>query len=160
MNFFTSPFFSLCFDWKLCQRRLFLIAIFLSAVSRIEAQQYRVSPEDVLSITVLYHPEFSQAQVTVPSSGHIQVPGVGDLFVVGKTTTALDKELTRRLLKQLQRPEVTVALLTPRTKRVFLIGAVSKPGAYELKSGFRVSEALALAGGLTVRPEQAHGVLR
>jgi len=136
-----------------------LLTVWLSTGLVAQAQQYRLGPDDILSVTVLYHPEFSITQVTVPSSGHIQVPGAGDIYVAGKTTSQLDSELTKRLLNQLRLPEVTVALLTPRTQRVFLLGAVVKPGAYDLKRGFRVSEALALAGGLTVRPEQASGTL-
>ena len=138
---------------------LFFTLFILCSNVAAKAQQYRIGADDVLSVTVLYHPEFSVAQVTVPSSGNIQVPGVGNIYVAGKTTSQLTREVTKRLLNQLRLPEVTVSLITPRVQRVFVLGAITKPGAYDFKRGFRISEALALAGGLTVRPERARGTL-
>lgn len=124
-----------------------------------QAQSYVLAPDDVIGIQVARHPEFSVELQTVPSSGHIQVPTVGDFAVAGKTTAQLAGEITRRLSKTLLHPSVTVFLRSQRTLRVFVLGAVEKTGPVDVKPGFRVSEVLALAGGLSGLPDQTDGFL-
>jgi protein involved in polysaccharide export with SLBB domain len=124
-----------------------------------QAQEYRLGPEDVLSVTVLRHPEWSVDLMTVTSAGKISLPVVGDLFVSGKTTSQVDAEITRRLRGRVLRPEVTVTLKQARLARIFVLGVVAKPGAYDIKPGWRVSEALAVAGGPTVRTEVIEATL-
>lgn len=45
-----------------------------------------------------------------------------------------------------RRPQVAVAIGTYRSQRIFILGEVSKPGAYALSSEMSLVEALALAG--------------
>lgn len=125
----------------------------------VQAQVYTLGPDDVLSVIVLRHPELSVEMQVVPSSGRIQVPSVGDIYVAGKTTSQVAFEITQRLKKTLLRPAVTVALRTQRVQRVFVSGAVIKTGVYDIRPGFRVTDALALSGGLIGLPEQVDGTL-
>ena len=46
-------------------------------------------------------------------------------------------------------PEVSVIVTEVRSFRVSVLGEVAKPGRFELKSGVRLVDALAMAGGLT-----------
>jgi len=124
-----------------------------------QAQEYRLGPDDVVSVSVLRHPEWSVDQVTVTSAGKISLPVAGDLFVSGKTTSQVDAEITRILRARVLRPEVTVSLKQARLARVFVLGVVTKPGAYDIKPGWRVSEALAVAGGPSVRTEVIEATL-
>lgn len=137
-----------------------LVALFMSALQgAAQAQDYRLGPDDVIGITVLKHPEFSVDNVTVPSSGKIQLPIVGAIVVTGKPVSQVEREITKALRKELLRPQVTVSIRQQRPRRVFLQGAVNKPGVYDLKPGGRVTEALAMAGGLSARPERVDGTL-
>jgi protein involved in polysaccharide export with SLBB domain len=52
-----------------------------------------------------------------------------------------------------------VTLVKARPQQVFVLGPVAKPGTYEIQPGWRISEALAAAGGLTVRPALTETVL-
>jgi polysaccharide biosynthesis/export protein len=136
--------------WK----ALLLGGIALVALSGAgQAEEYRLGPEDVLAVGVLRHPEWSVNQVTVTSAGKINLPVVGELVASGKTIAQLDAIITQRLSGRIRFPEVTVSLVTPRQTQVFVVGSVAKPGAYPIKPGWRVSDALAVAGGTTVRPE-------
>ena len=135
------------------------LSFFLFSSLAAMAQVYALGPDDVLSVVVLRHPELSVPEQMVPSSGRIQVPAVGDVYVVGKTTSQVAAEITRRLKTTLLRPEVTVALRSQRTRRVFVLGAAAKAGVYEMKPGFRITEVLALAGGLVAQPDQIDGFL-
>ena len=83
----------------------------------------------------------------------------GSVHVTGRTLQEVAQGLTQALKARLVDPEVSVSLVTPRVQRVFVLGAVARPGVYELKPGWRVTEALASAGGLTARPEAVGGAL-
>jgi protein involved in polysaccharide export with SLBB domain len=123
------------------------------AGAQMRGQEYMLGPGDVIGVTVLRHPEMSTETMTIGANGRINLPVVGQLRAAGKSIGQLDQEITNALRVRLRKPEVTVVLRNARARQVFVLGAVARPGAYELKPGWRVSEALAMAGGLTGRPE-------
>ncbi len=128
---------------------------FLALTSVAYAQEYRLGPDDVLTVTVLRHPELSADQVTVTQDGKINLPVAGEVTITGKTAAEASQAIASALKSRLVSPEVTVAIKQARPERVFVLGAVGHPGIFDLKPGWRVTEALAAAGGLTVRPELA-----
>ncbi len=119
------------------------------------SQEEVLAPDDVLGITVLDHPEFSVDNVTVGSDGKIQLPLTGSIFVAKKTLRQVTEAVRKALLRELRDPQVTVTLKLAHPRRVFVLGAVVKPGIYEIKPGWRITEIIAAAGGLAVRPELA-----
>lgn len=128
--------------------------------ARAAAQgDYRLGPDDVLSITVLRHPELSSEQVSVPASGRIDLPEAGGILVTGKTTSQLAAAIRRALRRTMVAPEVTVSLRQARTRRLFVLGAVAKPGVYDIRPNWRVTEALAAAGGLPGRADETTATL-
>ncbi len=137
---------------------LILCAIVL-APGVVSAQDYKLGPDDVIAVTVLRHPEASIPATTIPSTGRIQLPIAGEIYVAGKTTSQVQSQVTKALRVRYLRPNVTVSLLKQRERRVFVSGAVNKPGVLELKPGWRLSEALAAVGGLTARADQIAGTL-
>lgn len=148
----SSPFASFRFLMS-------LLALCLGVGRGAQAQDYFLGPDDTIGVTVLRHPELSVPIQVVPSSGRIQVPGVGDVMVSGKTTSQAAAEIAQRLRTTLLRPEVVVSLVGQRVRRAFVTGAVIKSGPVEIKQGFRVSEIISLAGGLTAAPERVEGIL-
>lgn len=138
-----------------------LLLCILSAFSPLRAQtpvEELLMPEDVLTVTVLDHPEFS-GDVTVATNGKIQLPLVGAVVASGKTVNQVAAAISKALLRELRNPQVTVALKQAHARRVVVSGAVTKPGIYDVKPGWRITEALAAAGGLAVRPELAAATL-
>jgi len=123
------------------------------------SEDYRLGPEDVLSVTVLRHPELSVDPVSVTADGKIQLPVAGSISVANKTISEAQALITQALKSRLLNPEVTVAVRQARPDRVFVIGSVNKPGIYDLKPGWRITEAMASAGGFTNRPEMIAGSL-
>src|SRR4028118_612048 len=71
--------------------------------SAASAPDYRFGPNDVISVTVLRHPEWSVDQITVNSAGKISLPVVGEIFVAGKSISQVDSEITRALVKRIVR---------------------------------------------------------
>lgn len=133
---------------------LLLLALLLVSGGVLSADEgYRLGPEDVVSVTVLRHPELGADLVTVTSDGLLQVPVAGAVAVGGKTAQEASAAIAQALRGRLLSPEVTLSVKQLRTNRIFVLGGVTKPGIYDLKPGWRVTEALAAAGGLLTRPE-------
>jgi polysaccharide export outer membrane protein len=119
----------------------------------VSSPNYVLGPEDVIAVEVARHPDMN-TEALVLEDGTITVSRVGRLSVTGKTVQELQQLLTQKYLEILRKPEVTVGVKTPRVERVFVNGAVNKPGAVDLKKeNWRITEALAQAGGLSLRPD-------
>ena len=103
--------------------------------------------EDVISVQVIKHPEFS-GDFLVPVGGRIDFPGAGGIQVIGMTVESLGKLLTTKLSQELKYPRVSVTLKQARALRVYVAGAVARAGIIDLKPGWRISEILSAAGGL------------
>ena len=133
---------------------LFFVA-FAALYNGASAQDYRLGPRDVLSVTVLRHPELSADKIEVDPGGRIRLPFVGSIVASGKTTSEITALIRQGLARQLNNPTVTVAILQTRPQQVSVSGAVKTPGLFEIGPNWRISEAIAAAGGLTTSPETA-----
>jgi protein involved in polysaccharide export with SLBB domain len=135
----------------------------IGGVANAQAQQakpeYQIRPGDMLSVIVLRHPEMSAEQIIVSSAGKISLPVIGKMLVSGKTIKEVDTAITDRLYIRLRRPEVTVTLKHIGPVQVFVQGMVRKPGAHAFKPGWRVSDALAAAGGLSLPADEVEVTL-
>lgn len=116
---------------------------------------YVIGPDDVLGITVLRHPEFSVDQAVVPGTGLVALPVVGTVQATGKTVAQLDAEITRKLKVRLLKPEVAVSIVKPAPRPLYVVGQVRNPGVLEFKNGWRITQALASSGGLTIDSDLA-----
>jgi polysaccharide export outer membrane protein len=109
---------------------------------------YRIGPEDVLQISVWGNEAVSRTAPVRPD-GRISLPLLNDVQAAGLTPMELRDELVRRLAEYIPQPEVAVSVTEVRSFKVSVIGAVTKPGRYELKSRATVIDVLALAEGFT-----------
>ncbi|MDB5243838.1 MAG: hypothetical protein JWP57_4464, partial [Spirosoma sp.] len=114
----------------------------------IDPARYVLGPEDVISVVVLRHPEFSTTDLVIPSSGSLLLPVVGTVRFTGRTIPQVSAELTKKLRARLLRPEVSVSLSKARPRPVYVQGAVKGGGILEFKDGWHITQALAAAGGL------------
>ncbi len=122
------------------------------------SEDYTLDTGDVLTVVVLRHEQFS-GEFTVPPSGRVVFPGVGELSVRGLTLNQLSEMLRERLSQRLRNPEVFVSLKEARPLLVFVEGQVNRPGAYPIRPGWRVAEAVAAAEGLKILPERTVATL-
>jgi protein involved in polysaccharide export with SLBB domain len=127
--------------------------------AKTQPSDYRLGPDDTLSVTILDHPNLGVPQIKVDAAGKIRLPIVGSLTVSGQTIGQVTRRITSILDKELNHPDVTVTLIQARARRVFVSGAVLKPGIYEIGPNWRVSEVIAAAGGLITRPELVSSTL-
>jgi len=110
---------------------------------------YKLGPDDAISIQVINFPELSVPQVTIPPDGKITVPVLkADVPVAGKTTEQVAQMLTKRWTKYVNDPSVTVTLTARRRQSVQFYGHVVRAQAVEYKTDMHLMQALAGVGGV------------
>ena len=109
---------------------------------------YRIGPEDILQISVWKNEAMSRT-LPVRPDGKISLPLLSDVQAAGLTAIELREILTKKLAEYMPNPEVSVIVSEIRSFKVSVIGEVSRPGRYELRSWTTVLDVLALAGGFT-----------
>lgn len=109
---------------------------------------YVLGPEDVLDVEVFNVPELTKT-VRVANDGTISLALLGRIRAAGLTAEQLRAELERRWGKTyLQNPQVAIFIREFHAQPVSVIGAVERPGVYELKGPRTLVEVLSMAGGL------------
>lgn len=86
--------------------------------------------------------------ILVPENGNIELPKIGAIQVIGKTTQALSLEIQKAVKDYVKNPLVTVRYMN---YRLSVLGEVNKPGVFTINNErVTILEALAMAGDLTV----------
>src|ERR1700722_17834561 len=109
---------------------------------------YKIGPQDVLRIDVWKEPEISRTTPVRPD-GRISLPLLNDVQAAGLTPTQLAGVITEGLKKFITNPQVTVGVSEINSRRVYVTGEVTKPGAFPLQSGMTVLQGLTSSGGFT-----------
>jgi polysaccharide export outer membrane protein len=109
---------------------------------------YSIAPEDVLTIDVWKEPEISRT-VPVRRDGKISLPLLNDLQAAGLTPSQLGAEIVERLRATIVHPQVTVIVAQMSSLRIYILGQVTRGGAYPLVPDMTVMQALSVAGGFT-----------
>ena len=109
---------------------------------------YVIGPQDVLDIDVWKEAELTRS-VPVRPDGKISLPLLNDIQAAGLTPTQLSEEITTELKKFITDPQVTVIVTQINSQRVYILGEMTRPGAYPLLPGMTVLQALSSAGGFT-----------
>jgi polysaccharide biosynthesis/export protein len=109
---------------------------------------YIIGPQDVLDISVWKEPELTRA-VPVRPDGKISLPLLNDVRAAGLTPNQLAAQITASLKKFVTDPQVTVIVSQINSQRVYILGEVTRTGAYPLLPGMTILEALSSAGGFT-----------
>jgi polysaccharide export outer membrane protein len=133
--------------------------------------QYRIAPNDILSVTVWEHPELTipfgafrgpeENGVQVYANGTMYYPYVGLVQVAGKTIQEVREDLVRGLKKVIENPQVSVRVGLFRGKRVEVTGEVKTPSTLPVTDiPLRVSDAIVRAGGLVPESDPSHVTLK
>ena len=110
---------------------------------------YIIGVDDVLTVKVYKEDNFS-GDIVVRPDGKITPPGVGnDILAAGLTVEQLkDKIIEQLKAKYFDSPDVSLAVKTINSRRVYITGAVMKPGPYLLTGPMTVLQLISAAGGL------------
>ncbi len=111
---------------------------------------YVVGPGDGLSID-LWGGVSERLVRTVDREGRVSLPEIGPLLVSGKSLADVQGELQQALRTQFKDESADVSLSRLRTIRVYEVGDVANPGAYDISSLSTPLNALFAAGGPTAQ---------
>jgi polysaccharide biosynthesis/export protein len=109
---------------------------------------YVVGPGDSLSID-LWGGVSQRLVRTVDREGRVSLPEAGPILVSGRTLGDVQQEVQRVLRTQFRDVSADVSLQRLRTVRVYVVGDVFSPGAYDVSSLSTPLNALFAAGGVT-----------
>lgn len=110
---------------------------------------YIIGPNDLLSINVFKVPELNTT-VRVAGDGTIALPLLGTIQVEGLNQSQLETKLATMLDERyLQNAQVSVFIREYKSKTVSVVGAVTRPGDYELLGKKSLLQVLSMAGGVT-----------
>jgi polysaccharide export outer membrane protein len=107
-----------------------------------------MGPEDVLRISVWENRELTLDLVVRPD-GKISMPLIQDVVAEGQTAAELANTIHQRLLTFLKEPQVSVIVLQVNAPKYYVMGNVTRPGTYPLRTETSILQALSLAGGFT-----------
>jgi polysaccharide biosynthesis/export protein len=110
---------------------------------------YVIGPGDVLQVFVWRNPELTTS-VPVRPDGRISTPLVEDMVAVGKTPSALARDIEKVLSNYVRSPQVNVIVTQPASvfSQVRIIGQVARPQAIAYREGMTVLDAVLAVGGL------------
>lgn len=149
----------------------------LQELANQKQEEYTVGTQDVLSIAIWNHPEFSisstafvntlkdeanalpinlqqkpEAQLNgfvVAADGSIYFPMVGKIAVGGKTVEEIRTIIVKSLKKYIHNPQVSIRIAVYRSKKIYVMGEVVTPGLQPITDApLSLADVINLAGGL------------
>jgi polysaccharide export outer membrane protein len=112
-----------------------------------EPPLYVIGPDDVLQILFWRDKELSGEFIVRPD-GKISLPLLNDVHAAGLTPDQLRAHIVEGAKRFVEDPNATVVVKQINSRKVFITGAVEKPGTYALTGRMSVLHLIAMAGGL------------
>jgi polysaccharide biosynthesis/export protein len=112
---------------------------------------YIIGAGDSLSISVWRNPELSMS-VPVRPDGKLSAPLVDELYVQGKTSVEVARDIEKRLSTYVRDPIVTVIVtgfVGPYSEQIRVVGEAAKPQFLPFKQKMTVLDVMIAVGGLT-----------
>lgn len=110
-------------------------------------EDYRIGARDVIEIRVDDAPELS-VTASVNADGTFLMPYLKRVKALSKTTEELSREIADGLRgRYLKDPNVIVAVRQFYSRSFFILGAVKKPGVYQIEGRPQLMKLITLAGG-------------
>jgi polysaccharide export outer membrane protein len=114
------------------------------------AADYIIGPGDSLQVFVWRNPDLS-GTVPVRPDGKISTPLVEDMVAIGKTPSALARDIEKVLSAYVRQPQVNVIVSNAVStfSQVKVVGQLKTPQALPFREGLRVLDVVLACGGLT-----------
>ncbi len=126
------------------------LALALSAAAQTKSRE-TLGAGDSVRVTVFQNPDLT-TESRLSDEGSVVMPLIGEVNFSGLTPAQAGSRVAERLKKGnfILNPQVSVSLLTVRSRQVSVLGQVTRPGKYALEDkSSRLTDILAVAGGVT-----------
>jgi polysaccharide biosynthesis/export protein len=110
-------------------------------------EPYLIGPGDRIAISALHADEINGAYM-IDEVGDISTQLLGRVHVIGLSTKQVEGQLVELLSRLVQKPQVAVSIAEFGSRPVSVLGAVNRPGVYQMKGRTTLLEVLSIAGGL------------
>lgn len=120
--------------------------------AQAQVAEYVLGAGDVIRINVYQSADLS-LETRITESGVISYPLLGVVRLGGLTVTDAERLIADGLRRGdfLKQPQVSIVLTQVRGNQASVLGMVNRPGRYPIEvAGMRLSELLALAGGVSI----------
>ncbi len=111
---------------------------------------YVLGPGDGLVVNI-WGGQSARLEKIIDRQGQVDLPEAGTIMINGMTITQAQSAIQEALNKQFKNEHVEISLGRLRTVRVYVVGDVQMPGAYDVSSLSTALSALYAAGGPTSR---------
>jgi polysaccharide export outer membrane protein len=133
-----------------------LVLTVLTATS--EESRYKLRSGDTIDLNFVYVPDFNQT-VTIQPDGYVTLRAVGDIRAGGLTLPEVKKLVESKYAVIMKEPDVSIEIKDFEKPFFLAQGEVQKPGKYDLRSDIKLSEAVAIAGGLNTSAKHSQVLL-
>jgi len=118
------------------------------AIAQQQPSDYALNAGDTLDISVWKETDLTKTVIVRPD-GKFSFPLVGEVTAAGRSVAQVEVEITNRLKPLMPEPVVSIAVKSLDGCKIYVIGQVSKAGAFVMNPRINVLQALSLAGGMT-----------
>lgn len=132
------------------------VAFVSSTEASLTAPEYKLGPEDQISIHVMNFDEIPEKAIRIDTSGFVNLPLVGRIKAEGITVQEFETKIAASLMPYVREPKVSVNVLEVHSQPVSVLGAVNTPGVHQLGGAKTLVETISMAGGL--RPDAGYEV--
>lgn len=112
----------------------------------VAASEYYIEPPDVLAFSSPTCPELEGEMQTVGPDGKITLKLIGEVKVAGLAPREVAARVKELMAVYYVDPEVSVRVLEPESKKIFVFGEVFRPGALPFTGRDSVLSVLASSG--------------
>lgn len=119
-----------------------------NALAEIQNDESRIGPGDLLEVSVFEAPEMNRT-VRVQANGEISMELLGAVKASGLTPRELESVLREHLRRTyMKNPHVGVFVRELESHPVSVVGAVKKPGVFQIRGATTVIQLLSMAEGV------------
>ena len=131
-----------------------LAAVLLTFVAQAQpsdSRDYVLGAGDVVRITVFEHPDMA-TEARISEGGKIRFPLVGEVSIGGLSVSGAEGRIAEQLRSggYVKRPEVSIIVVQFRGQQASVLGQVNRPGRYPIEGPTKLSDLLAIAGGVAL----------
>ena len=122
----------------------------LMILQKAKPEPYRIAGGDVFTFSVYDNPELSSRSegIIVTPDGYISITLTGPIKIGGMTIREGTKFIEKKLSQYIRNPKVSLAPIRIQSANFTILGKIKSPNRYVLSNNARITDAIAMAGGL------------